>query len=197
MNSLKGVRIGFALCGSYCTYDTVIPEMQKLIDEGAEVFPIMSHNAYTTDTRFGKAQEHIDKIEKMTGKKIIKTIVEAEPLGPQNIIDILVIAPCTGNTIAKLANAITDTAVLMSAKTLLRNKKPVVIALATNDGLGMNMKNIGMLMNTKNIYFVPMGQDNYEKKPNSIMSDMSLILKTVQKALIGEQLQPVIIDLSK
>lgn len=197
MNSLKGVRIGFALCGSYCTYDTVIPEIQKLIDEGAEVFPIMSHNAYTTDTRFGKAQEHIDKIEKMTGKKIIKTIVEAEPLGPQNIIDILVIAPCTGNTIAKLANAITDTAVLMSAKTLLRNKKPVVIALATNDGLGMNMKNIGMLMNTKNIYFVPMGQDNYEKKPNSIMSDMSLILKTVQKALIGEQLQPVIIDLSK
>ncbi|NLK97006.1 dipicolinate synthase subunit B [Defluviitalea saccharophila] len=197
MSSLKGVRVGFALCGSYCTYDTVLPEMQKLIDEGAEVFPIMSGNAYTTDTRFGKAQEHIDKIEKMTGKKIIKTIVEAEPLGPKNMIDILVIAPCTGNTVAKLANAITDTAVLMSAKTLLRNKKPVVIALATNDGLGMNMKNIGMLMNTKNIYFVPMGQDNYEKKPNSIVSDMSLILKTVQKALKGEQLQPVIIDLSK
>ncbi|HHW66890.1 MAG: dipicolinate synthase subunit [Epulopiscium sp.] len=197
MSSLKGVRVGFALCGSYCTYDTVLPELQKLIDEGAEIFPIMSNNAYTTDTRFGKAQEHIDKIEKMTGKKIIKSIVEAEPLGPKNIIDLLVIAPCTGNTVAKLANAITDTAVLMAAKSLLRNKKPVVIALATNDGLGMNMKNIGLLMNTKNIYFVPMGQDNYEKKPNSIMSDMTLILKTVQKALKGEQLQPVIIELSK
>jgi len=197
MSSLKGVRVGFALCGSYCTYDTVLPELQKLIDEGAEIFPIMSNNAYTTDTRFGKAQEHIDKIEKMTGKKIIKSIVEAEPLGPKNIIDLLVIAPCTGNTVAKLANAITDTAVLMAAKSLLRNKKPVVIALATNDGLGMNMKNIGLLMNTKNIYFVPMGQDNYEKEPNSIMSDMTLILKTVQKALKGEQLQPVIIELSK
>lgn len=192
MNSLKGIRIGFALCGSYCTYDKVIPEIQVLINEGAEVFPIMSDNAFTTDTRFGKAQEHIDKIEQVTGKKVIKTIVEAEPLGPKDMIDLLIIAPCTGNTLAKLANAITDTAVLMSAKTLLRNKKPVVLGIATNDGLGMNMKNIGILMNTKNIYFVPMGQDNYENKPNSLMSDMNLILQSVQKALIGEQLQPVI-----
>lgn len=197
MSNLKGVRIGFALSGSYCTYDKVIPEIQALINEGAEVFPIMSQNAFTTDTRFGKAQEHIDKIEQITGKKIIKTIVEAEPLGPKDMVDVLVIAPCTGNTLAKLANAITDTAILMSAKTLLRNKKPIVLAVATNDGLGMNMKNIGMLMNTKNIYFVPMGQDNYKKKPNSLMSDMSLILESVQKAIKGEQLQPVIINISE
>lgn len=197
MSNLKGVRIGFALCGSYCTYDKIIPEIQTLINEGADVFPIMSDNAYTIDTRFGKAQEHINKIEQITSKKIIKTIVEAEPLGPKDMIDILIIAPCTGNTLAKLANAITDTAVLMSAKTLLRNKKPVVLAIATNDGLGMNMKNIGVLMNTKNIYFVPLGQDNYEKKPNSIISDMSLISQSIQKALNGEQLQPILIDLYK
>ncbi|WP_058485205.1 dipicolinate synthase subunit B [Defluviitalea phaphyphila] len=197
MNTLKGVKIGFALSGSYCTYNKVIPEIEKLVNEGADVFPIMSQNAFTTDTRFGTAKEHIEKIEKITGKKIIKTIVEAEPLGPKNIIDILVIAPCTGNTLAKLANAITDTAVLMSAKTLLRNKKPVVLAIATNDGLGMNMRNIGLLMNIKNIYFVPMGQDNYKDKPNSLMADMNLILESVQKALKGEQIQPVIINLNE
>lgn len=194
MNTLEGIKIGFALCGSYCTYEKVIPNIKRLINEGAEIYPIMSDNAYTTNTRFGKAEEHIVSIEQMTGKKIIHTLVDAEPLGPNNMIDLLVIAPCTGNTIAKLANAITDSAVLISAKTLLRNKKPIVLAVATNDGLGINMKNIGILMNTKNIYFVPMGQDNYEKKPNSMMSDMNLILKTVQKALKNEQLQPVIIN---
>jgi len=195
MNRLKGIKIGFALCGSYCTYDKVIPAIQTLIDEGAEIFPIMSNNASGTDTRFGKAEEHKEKIEKMTGKKIITSIVEAEPLGPNNLIDILVIAPCTGNTLAKLANAITDTPVLMAAKALLRNEKPVVLAVATNDGLGLNMKNIGILMNSKNIFFVPMGQDNSEKKPNSIMSDMNLILNTVEQALQKKQVQPVIIKL--
>lgn len=195
MNRLKGIKIGFALCGSYCTYDKVIPAIQTLIDEGAEIFPIMSNNASSTDTRFGKAEEHKEKIEKMTGKKIITSIVEAEPLGPNNLIDILVIAPCTGNTLAKLANAITDTPVLMAAKALLRNEKPVVLAVATNDGLGLNMKNIGILMNSKNIFFVPMGQDNSEKKPNSIMSDMNLILNTVEQALQNKQVQPVIIKL--
>lgn len=195
MNRLKGIKIGFALCGSYCTYDKVIPAIQTLIDEGAEIFPIMSNNASSTDTRFGKAEEHKEKIEKMTGKKILTSIVEAEPLGPNNLIDILVIAPCTGNTLAKLANAITDTPVLMAAKALLRNEKPVVLAVATNDGLGLNMKNIGILMNSKNIFFVPMGQDNSEKKPNSIMSDMNLILNTVEQALQKKQVQPVIIKL--
>ena len=195
MNRLKGIKIGFALCGSYCTYDKVIPAIQTLIDEGAEIFPIMSNNASSTDTRFGKADEHKEKIEKMTGKKIISSIVDAEPLGPNNLIDILVIAPCTGNTLAKLANAITDTPVLMAAKALLRNEKPVVLAVATNDGLGLNMKNIGILMNSKNIFFVPMGQDNSEKKPNSIMSDMNLILNTIEKALKKTQIQPVIIKL--
>lgn len=195
MNRLKGIKIGFALCGSYCTYDKVIPAIQTLIDEGAEILPIMSNNASSTDTRFGKAEEHKEKIEKMTGKKIITSIVEAEPLGPNNLIDILVIAPCTGNTLAKLANAITDTPVLMAAKALLRNEKPVVLAVATNDGLGLNMKNIGILMNSKNIFFVPMGQDNSEKKPNSIMSDMNLILNTVEQALQKKQVQPVIIKL--
>ncbi|HOA79819.1 MAG TPA: dipicolinate synthase subunit B [Defluviitaleaceae bacterium] len=195
MNKLNGIKIGFALCGSYCTYDKVIPAIQTLIDEGAEIFPIMSNNASSTDTRFGKADEHKEKIEKMTGKKIISSIVDAEPLGPNNLIDILVIAPCTGNTLAKLANAITDTPVLMAAKALLRNEKPVVLAVATNDGLGLNMKNIGILMNSKNIFFVPMGQDNSEKKPNSIMSDMNLILNTIEKALKKTQIQPVIIKL--
>ena len=173
----------------------MIPAIQTLIDEGAEIFPIMSNNASSTDTRFGKADEHKEKIEKMTGKKIISSIVDAEPLGPNNLIDILVIAPCTGNTLAKLANAITDTPVLMAAKALLRNEKPVVLAVATNDGLGLNMKNIGILMNSKNIFFVPMGQDNSEKKPNSIMSDMNLNLNTIEKALKKTQIQPVIIKL--
>jgi dipicolinate synthase subunit B len=194
MKKLEGVRIGFALCGSYCTYSKVIPQMQKLVDEGADIYPIMSNNALRTDTRFGKAEDYIDRIEKIAGKKIIRTIVEAEPLGPKNMVDILVIAPCTGNTAAKLINAITDTTVLMAAKTLLRIKKPIVLALATNDGFGMNMKNIGGLMNTKNIYFVPMGQDNYEKKPNSIVAKMEYILPTVLEALEGKQLQPVIVS---
>lgn len=163
MSSLKNVKIGFALCGSYCTYAKVIPEIENLVQAGAEVFPIMSYNSYQTDTRFGAAKDHIDRIEKITGKSIIKTITEAEPLGPDNIVDILIVAPCTGNTLAKLANAITDTPVLMAAKAILRNNKPVVLAVATNDGLGANIRNIGILMNSKKIYFVPMGQDNYKK----------------------------------
>ncbi len=191
--SIKGIRIGVALCGSYCTYSVVIPEIQKMVDAGAIVIPIISTASQTTDSRFGKAQDHIDRIEKITGQKIIRTIVDAEPLGPKNMVDIIVAAPCTGNTLAKLAHAITDTPVLMAIKGHLRNEKPVVLALATNDALGLNMKNIGVLMSTKNIYFVPLGQDNYKTKPNSMVAKMDMIIPTIEEAINGKQIQPVII----
>ena len=151
----------------------------------------MSTNAYITDTRFGTANEFILRLECLSGKKVIHTIVEAEPLGPKNLIDAIMIAPCTGNTMAKLAYGITDTPVLMAAKGLMRNQKPVIIALATNDSLGLNFKNIGLLINSKNIYFVPIGQDDYLNKPNSMVSHMTLIPKTIEKAIHNKQLQPV------
>jgi len=185
------LKIGFALCGSYCTYGQILPEMQKMIDAGTEIIPIMSYESVATDTRFGTAEEHKKVIENMTGHSIIQTIVEAEPIGPKKLIDALVIAPCTGNTMAKLANGITDTPVLMAAKASLRNEIPVILALATNDALGLNLKNLGILLNTKNIYFVPLGQDEYKKKPNSMVAHMDLLLPTLQAALEGKQLQPV------
>lgn len=189
--NLNKLKLGVALCGSYCTYDVVFQQLEKLIEMGVDLYPIMSMNAYTTDTRFGTAEEFIVRLEVLTGKKVIHTIVEAEPLGPKNIIDAIMIAPCTGNTLAKLAYGITDTAVLMAAKGLMRNQKPVIIALATNDGLGFNFKNIGLLMNSKNIYFVPIGQDAHLSKPNSLVSHMTLIPETIEEALNFEQLQPV------
>ena len=189
--NLKGLKLGVALCGSYCTYKVVFEQLEKLVEMGADLYPIMSTNAYTTDTRFGTAQEFIARLETLTGKKVIHTIVEAEPLGPKNIIDAIVIAPCTGNTMAKLANGITDTSVIMAAKGLMRNNKPVILAIATNDGLGLNFKNIGILMNSKNIYFVPIGQDDFSNKPNSLVSHMGLIPQAIEKACTGKQLQPV------
>ncbi len=190
--SLKGVKLGIALCGSYCTYEVVFKQIERLIEMGVEVHPIMSEKSYRTDTRFGKAEEFIDRLEKLTGRRVIHTIVDVEPLAPKGIIDALLIAPCTGNTMAKMACAITDTAVTMAAKGLGRNLKPVIIALATNDGLGLNLKNIGTLNNSKNIFFVPLGQDNYMGKPNSLVSHMDLIPETIEKALEYQQLQPVL-----
>lgn len=189
--SLKGLKLGVALCGSYCTYQVVFKQLEKLVALGVDIYPIMSTNAYTTDTRFGTANEFILRLECLTGKKIIHTIVEAEPLGPKNLIDAIIVAPCTGNTMAKLASGITDTPVLMAAKGLMRNQKPVIIALATNDGLGLSFKNIGLLMNSKNIYFVPIGQDDYSNKPNSMVSHMTLIPETIEQAINSKQLQPV------
>lgn len=190
--NLKGVKLGVALCGSYCTYDVVFKEIEKLVELGVEVYPIMSENAYTTDTRFGNANAFISRLENISGRKIINTIVDVEPLGPKGTIDAILIAPCTGNTMAKMACAITDTVVTMAAKGMSRNQKPVIIALATNDGLGLNLKNIGALRNTSNIFFVPLGQDNYLNKPNSLVSHMDLIAETIEKALDYEQLQPIL-----
>ena len=151
--SFSGVKIGFALTGSFCNFSKVVPEMENLAVLGGDIYPIISSNVDTIDTRFGRADEWKKRIEDIAGRKIIKTIVDAEPVGPKLNLDILIVAPCTGNTLAKLANAITDTPVTMACKAHLRNQRPLVIALATNDGLGANAKNIGLLLNMKNVYF--------------------------------------------
>jgi len=191
---LKDVRVGFALTGSHCTLDEVMTQVKILVDEGAAVIPIISYEVDQTDTRFGPASRWKDMLTRITGQEIISTMVGAEPVGPGKTIDVLVLAPCSGNTLAKLANAITDTPVLMAAKAHLRNQRPVVLAVSTNDGLSMNAKNLGLLLNAKNVYMVPFGQDSPEGKPNSLKSKMELILNTVVMALQGKQLQPVIIS---
>lgn len=189
---LDGVKIGFAMCGSYCTFSKALPQMQNLVQHGACVIPIMSENASSTDTRFGTAKEIKSKIYDITGKDIIDTIKLAEPIGPKKLLDILVIAPATGNTIAKIANAITDTSVTMAAKATMRNGRPVVVCTATNDGLSASAKNIGTLMDMKGIFMVPLQQDDHIGKPTSIVADFSLILPTVISALKGEQYQPLL-----
>lgn len=189
---LNDKRIGVALSGSFCTYDKVFKELQKLVDEGAKVQTIFSDASQTIDSRFGKAEEFVQKAEKLTGIRPMRTIAEAEPIGPKELLDLLIILPCTGNTIAKLANGITDTPVLMAAKAHLRNEKPLLLSVSTNDALGMNMKNIGLLLNAKHIYFVPFGQDNYEKKHHSMIAHVEKIPDTIEAALQGKQIQPVI-----
>lgn len=190
---LKGVKVGFALTGSFCTLKEAVEQIKKLIDEGAEVFPIVTREVATTDTRFGTAAYWKGLLKELTGHEVIETIIEAEPIGPKKLLDILVVAPCTGNTLAKLANAITDGPVLMAIKAQLRNQRPVVLAIATNDALGMNARNLGVLLNAKNIYMVPFGQDNPAGKPNSLVARMDLLTETVIHALQGKQLQPVLI----
>lgn len=191
--SMTGLRIGFAFTGSHCTIEEVIPEVQKLVDQGAEVFPIISQSVDQTDTRFGTAEQWKEQLTKITGKEIISSMVAAEPVGPNKMFDVLVVAPCTGNTLAKLANAITDGPVLMAIKAHLRNQQPVVLGVSTNDGLGLNAKNLGILLSTKNIYMVPFGQDNPSGKPNSLKANMALIAESILAALQGKQLQPVLI----
>lgn len=164
------MNIGFGLTGSFCTHDKAIAVLKKLVEAGHNVTPIVTDIVFNTDTRFGKACDLIKSLEEITGNKVVNSVVTAEPLGPNNLIDILVIVPCTSNTLSKLANAITDNAVTMTAKAIMRNNKPVVIALATNDGLGLSMPNKVTLMNSKNIYFVPFRQDNFEKKPKFLMA---------------------------
>ncbi|MDO5123432.1 MAG: dipicolinate synthase subunit B [Eubacteriales bacterium] len=185
--------VGFALCGSFCTFSKAIKEMKKLVSSGYDVTPIMSDNAYSTDTRFGKSEDIISKIEEVCRKKIIHTIRDAEPIGPKRMFDILLVAPCTGNTLSKIANGITDTPVTMAVKSHLRIQRPVVLCIATNDGLGASAQNIGKLLNTKNIYFVPFGQDDIEKKPNSLVADFALLEKSLEKALFGVQVQPLLL----
>lgn len=186
---MSKTTVGFAVCGSFCTFKKVIPQMQKLVNNGYKVLPIMSGIAYSTDTRFGKASDFIEEIENICGEKMIYTIKDAEPIGPKKLLDILVIAPCTGNTLGKLAHGITDTSVTLAAKAHLRNQRPVVIAVSTNDALGAAAKNIGLLMNCKNIYFVPMKQDDYINKPNSIVADFDYIPDTV-KSVLADNIQP-------
>ncbi|MBB2184106.1 dipicolinate synthase subunit B [Lachnospiraceae bacterium MD1] len=190
--TLSGKNVGVALTGSYCTFDKVFLQIERLVQEKANVYTIFSDRSQITDTRFGKAEDFLNKAMSITGNDPITTIVDAEKLGPKNILDIIVIAPCTGNTLAKMANAITDSPVLMAAKGLLRNGKPIVIAIATNDALSNNLKNIGLLINTKSIYFVPFGQDNYMGKPYSMISHFNLIVPTLEEALEGRQLQPIL-----
>lgn len=190
--SLREKKVGIALTGSFCTYENVFKEIKKLVDEGAIVQTIFSDAAGSIDSRFGKAETFVRKAEELTGYKPMMTIAEAEPVGPKSLLDILVLFPCTGNTIAKLANGITDTPVLMAAKAHLRNNKPLLISISTNDALGMNMKNIGLLLNAKNIYFIPFGQDNPEKKPNSLIAHTELLIPALEAALKGIQYQPVI-----
>lgn len=190
--SLKGKKIGVAFTGSFCTYKKVFEELKKLVEEGAEVQTIFSNASQTIDSRFGKAADFIAEAERITGIRPMMTINQAEPIGPKSLLDLLVILPCTGNTIAKLANGITDTPVLMAAKAHLRNEKPLVVSVSTNDALGMNMKNIGLLLNAKHIYFVPFGQDDPVKKPNSMVAHTELLIPTVEAALQGRQYQPII-----
>lgn len=190
---LRGVKIGFVVTGSHCTVDDVIPEIKHLIDEGAQIVPIFSFTADNQDNRFYKVKDLKKTITELTGHEIINSIVGAEPIGPQKLLDIVVVAPATGNTIAKMANGITDTPALMAIKAQLRNQRPVVIAISTNDALSVNARNIGMLLNMKNIYFVPFRQDNPSEKANSVVACMNLITDTVIHALQGRQIQPLLL----
>lgn len=191
--NLKNKKIGFALTGSFCTLSKTIEQIEHLVELGADVLPIMSFNSYNLDSKFGKASEFIDKIKKITKNEIIHTIQDAEPIGPKQLTDILIIAPCSGNTIAKLANGITDTPVLMATKSHLRNQRPVVIGISTNDALSGSAENIGKLLNRNNFYFVPFRQDNPITKPTSLVFDFKMIATTLEKALDREQIQPIIL----
>ncbi len=189
---MNKLNIGFALTGSFCTFKKAIKTMEQLKEAGNNIIPIMSYNAYSTDTRFGKAYEFRDSIENICEHHIISSISEAEPIGPKKLLDILIIEPCTGNTLAKLANSIADTPVTLAAKSHLRNGRPLLIAISTNDALAGASKNIGALLNYKNVFFVPYNQDDAENKPTSIVADFSLTEKAMLSALDGKQLQPII-----
>ncbi|MFD2044155.1 dipicolinate synthase subunit B [Ornithinibacillus salinisoli] len=191
--NLKGKRIGFGFTGSHCTYDDVFPQLERLMETGAEVVPIVSYTVRNTDTKFGKAEDHIEKIESITGKRVISTMPEAEPLGPKYPLDCMVIAPLTGNSLSKLANALTDSPPLMAAKATMRNQNPVVLGISTNDALGLNGVNLMRLMASKYIYFIPYGQDDPYKKPNSLVAKMDLLPEAIEAALDRNQLQPVIV----
>ena len=190
---LEGKRIGFVFTGSFCTFRKTINQLKNIIELKAEVLPIMSNNSYTMDTKFGKAQDFIDEIEEVTGRKILHTIQEVEPLGPKDMLDIIVVAPATGNTIAKLANDIVDGPAPMAVKSVLRRERPVVIAVSTNNGLSASGENIGKLLNRKYYYFVPFKQDNPITKPRSLVFDPTYLIKTIEYALDGEQIQPILL----
>ena len=186
------MTVGFALCGSFCTYDRIFPVMERLT-KSYDIIPIFSQSAYTTDSRFGTADDHIAKAEAICGKPPLHTLAEVEPIGPKRLLDALVIAPCTGNTLAKLAHSIADGPVTMAAKSHLRNGRPVVVAISTNDALGGTAENIGKLLARKHYFFVPFGQDDAFGKPTSVVADFSKIPQTLEQALEGKQLQPLLL----
>lgn len=182
--------LGFAMCGSFCTMESAMEQLEKL-REKYSVLPVMSGNVYSTDTRFGRAEDFIEMARKLTGRQVLHTIVEAEPIGPKHMVDAMVVCPCTGNTLSKMALGITDTPVTMAVKSTLRVGLPVVVCLASNDAMGASGQNVARLINTKNVYFVPLRQDDPLKKPFSLVADFSLLGETVDEALEGRQLQPV------
>lgn len=185
--------IGFAMCGSFCTHKYALEQLSQIIARGYEVLPIMSENVYSTDTRFGEASVLVDRVEKMCEREVIHTILDAEPIGPRTVLDAMIVCPCTGNTLAKIASGITDTAVTMAVKAHLRGDRPLVLALASNDALSANLKNIGQLLVRKCVYFTPMTQDDPQKKPHSLVADFSLVLPTLDAALQGIQYQKIFI----
>ena len=190
---MKDITLGYAFCGSFCTIKKSLAALKTLAESGYKIKPIMSQIVYNTDTRFGKAEDLIREVEEICGEKIIHDIAAAEPIGPKNLLDIIVVSPCTGNTAAKIALGITDTPVTMAVKSHIRNSRPVVIAVSTNDALAGAAKAIGLLENYKNYYFVPMRQDDSEKKPFSVVADYTLLKNAVEAALRGVQLQPMIL----
>lgn len=193
MNDLTGERIGFVVTGSFCTFSAAFAQAVRLREAGAALIPIFSEHASAMDTRFGRAEDRVAELEEICGHSSIRTIVDAEPLGPKNLLDLLVVAPCTANTAAKLAAGITDTTATMAVKSMLRRQKPIVLAVATNDALRASAKNIGLLLNTKHYYFVPLRQDAPEEKPASLVADFKKLPETVEAALQGKQIQPIFI----
>lgn len=191
--SLKDLNIGFGFTGSFCTFQDSINQAKELIKLGAKIYPVFSFNAQSINSRFGKADEFIKTMEEITNNKAICTIEAAEPIGPKNMLDVFLVSPCTGNTLAKMNNGICDTPVLMAVKAHIRNNKPVVLAIATNDGLGTNLENIASMINRKHIYFVPFGQDDFEKKPKSLVAHFNKISKTLEDAIKGQQTQPILL----
>lgn len=186
------LRIGYALTGSFCTFSKAFAQIELLKEKGFDVYPIMSYNAADTDTRFGKAETFINTAVQLTGHDVIKTLIDAEPVGPRKMFDLLVVSPCTGTTLSKLANGIYDTPVTLAVKSHLRNQRPVLIGVSTNDALNMSAKNIGMLLSRKNYYFLPMKQDDYENKPFSVVCDFEKTYDAILLALNGKQIQPII-----
>ena len=190
---MNGLTVGFALCGSFCTFHKVIPVMQTLADSGAVIVPILSETAYDTDTRFGTAASFRSRIETVCQRPILHTLTDVEPIGPKKLLDLLIVAPCTGNTLGKLANGITDTCVTLAAKAHLRNSRPLLLAVSTNDALGASAQNIGRLLTAKHVFFVPMGQDDPLHKTNSVVADFSRLPDAADAAVHGEQLQPLLV----
>jgi dipicolinate synthase subunit B len=190
---MQKIKLGFAMCGSFCTINDALVQLKVLKEKGFDIIPIFSEIVSNCDTRFTKAKELRETVEEICSNKVISTIVEAEPIGPRKLLDVLVVCPCTGNTLAKLANGITDSSVTMAVKAHLRNNRPVILSIATNDALGGSAKNIGQLLNTKNIYFTPFKQDDPISKEKSVIADFSLLSDSINAALLGKQLSPVMI----